>query len=142
MSFENNTDLNEDEVVETLRPMLNSERIEHIFGSYGVDASMHNGVRVSNLYSLNAGGRVPVCLMESPDPCYGKSTRTLALVTFVAPVNPLLETAHHEVTAHGKSLGTTLQGQGWSSVFSFLSFLEGLKKVRFTFQDGSFGRVR
>lgn len=78
---------------------LNSERIQRLFGSYGV-AIVHqtDQRRVSDLYSLHGDQRI---------------SRTFAIVDFIVPMPAELETAHGEIVAGG-SLGATLQQAGWS----------------------------
>ena len=45
--------------IEELRPLLNSERIERKFGSYGIDVLRNDdAVRMSNLYSLRDGEKI------------------------------------------------------------------------------------
>ncbi len=90
---------------DALRPLLNSERIEAVFGSYGVEILAADGeLRLSNLYSSHGGRRV---------------CRTFAMVTFAnvasadgRPV-PELEVAHEKVL-NGGSIGATLQAAGWT----------------------------
>lgn len=78
--------------------MLNSERIEATFGSYGVQAdSCSEALRVSHLFSRHGQRRV---------------TRTLALVQFEQPVPEALREPHGVVVDQGSSLGATLQAHG------------------------------
>jgi len=89
-------------IVELLRPKLNSERIEYLFGSYGVEpldisSPVFPDNRVSNLHSLHDGLKV---------------MRTLAVVDFIKPLHMDLEGAHAEIVS-GKSIGTVLKNKGW-----------------------------
>lgn len=83
-----------------LGPLLNSERIERVFGSYGVDVApaLRRGRRVAHLYSCEPEGRV---------------TRTLALTAFgPAAVTHALREPHAAVLG-GASIGATLSAHGW-----------------------------
>ena len=78
--------------------VLNSERIEETFGSYGVDVlQAGERIRVSSLYSEDAGGKV---------------TRTLAVVEFAGRVSRNLASEHEAVLAGG-SLGAVFKSAGW-----------------------------
>lgn len=83
---------------ETEPALLNSERIEQRFGSYGVEAlpSEHD-LRRSSLYSLHAGK--PVC-------------RTYAVVSFADPLDERFREAHAKVLA-GNSIGAIFRSHGW-----------------------------
>ncbi len=90
------------EIVETLRPMLNSERIHYLFGSYGVevltvDSSHFPGGRITNLYSLQDGLKV---------------MRTLVIVDFRQPIHKALLDDHQEIL-EGRSIAQLLSGKGW-----------------------------
>ena len=83
-------------------PLLNSDRIEQRYGSYGVeivDSDAHG--RRSNLYSVHDGRRI---------------CRTYAVVRFLpgalANDHPALRAAHEQVL-HGGSIGATLRGAGF-----------------------------
>ena len=78
--------------------LLNSERIEARFGSYGV-AVLRNDPsgRISNLYSVHNGSRI---------------TRTLAIVTFHSPLPASLGDVHRRIV-EGDSIGRTLKAAGW-----------------------------
>jgi hypothetical protein len=82
----------------SLQPeLLNSERIEQRFGSYGIEVlSQANGVRRSNLYSSNLGIR---------------TCRTYAVVRFGDSAADL--TAEHQAVMAGQSIGSTFQDAGW-----------------------------
>lgn len=78
--------------------LLNSERIQQRFGSYGVEVlQQDDGVRRSNLYSVDNGVRV---------------CRTYALVKFIVPVNAELSATHKAVVG-GQSIGTSFSTAGW-----------------------------
>ena len=78
--------------------LLNSERIEQRFGSYGIEVLSHaDGVRRSNLYSIENG--VKVC-------------RTYAVVQFMDEATPRVAAAHADVLA-GESIGATFKSSGW-----------------------------
>jgi len=78
---------------------LNSERIAHAFGSYGVDVIQQSeGVRFASLYS-GAGD--------------DKVTRTLALVKFRDRGRPAFAREHAAVEA-GQSLGAVFRSAGWT----------------------------
>lgn len=81
-----------------LRPMLNSERIEAVFGSYGLEV-LESGPRqrVSNLYSLEDGRKV---------------CRTFALVEFAPAIDPRIASEHLEVLAGG-SIGAVYKRAGF-----------------------------
>jgi hypothetical protein len=90
-------------VVELLKPKLNSDRIEYFFGSYGVDPLDIDSLafpfsRIANLHSLNHGKKI---------------MRTLAVVDYFQPQNPSLCTVHREIVA-GKSIGIALREDGWT----------------------------
>lgn len=78
--------------------MVNSERIQRRFGSYGVDV-IERGPRrrVSSLYSLD--GARKVC-------------RTYATVEFGTPVRPEFAAEHERVLA-GQSIGSVFKAAGW-----------------------------
>jgi len=77
---------------------LNSERIERLFGSYGVDIVHQSGLkRVSCLYSLS--GDQEIC-------------RTFAVVRFVETMPEPLSRVHGEIRS-GASIGATLKENGW-----------------------------
>jgi len=83
---------------EALRPMLNSERIFHLFGSYGIEVLERDArVRVSNLYSLE--GSHKVC-------------RTFAVVFFPPAVDPHIAAEHREILAGG-SIGAVFKRAGF-----------------------------
>jgi hypothetical protein len=78
--------------------LLNSERIERRYGSYGVVVLQADAEsRTSSLYSNEASGRI---------------CRTLAIVEFMLPVDDRLAKAHRKVVAGG-SIGATFRDAGW-----------------------------
>ena len=82
-----------------VQPLLNSERIEQQFGSYGVDVLKSTASRrITNLYSIK-GER--------------KTCRTLALVIFANPSHAAIATEHRQITAGG-SIGAVFKENGWS----------------------------
>ncbi len=82
---------------EELRPLLNSERIERIFGSYGIEVLESEPIRVSNLYSQENGKQV---------------CRTFAIVDFSDSIPETLSAPYREIRKGG-SLGATLKNAGW-----------------------------
>jgi len=85
---------------ETAAQLLNSDRIEQVFGSYGVDVLVRapEALRISSLYSTEGGIR---------------TTRTLAIVAWPSAVDPGLADAHAAILA-GASIGATLESAGWT----------------------------
>lgn len=77
---------------------LNSERIEAMFGSYGIEV-LESGprLRVSNLYSVHDGQRI---------------TRTFAIVEYPAVIEPAFAKEHAEILAGG-SIGAVFAAGGW-----------------------------
>ena len=83
---------------EQLRPLLNSERIQSCFGSYGVEVLEQEGLlRISSLYSLDGEQRI---------------TRTLAISEFAAGLPADLQQPYQAIRA-GASMGATLEAAGW-----------------------------
>lgn len=79
--------------------LLNSERIERQFGSYGIEVlASDGGVRRSRLYSIHDGQHI---------------CRTYALVRFTDTPDPGYRKAHDEVLAGG-SLGAVFKKHGWT----------------------------
>ena len=82
-------------------PPLNSERIEQVFGSYGVEVLMSDtSGRMSSLYSTDDGIR---------------TTRTLAVVAW-DPLAPASLADAHAAILGGASIGATLEAAGWAVV--------------------------
>lgn len=81
--------------------LLNSERIEQTFGSYGITVLYSDAeLRISDLYSVHAGQRV---------------TRTLAIVGYPRVVGTAFA-AEHETVLAGGSIGTTFRDAGWEVI--------------------------
>jgi hypothetical protein len=92
---------------EPAAPPLNSERIEQIFGSYGIDVLYSDArLRISSLYSTHDG--------------IG-TTRTLAIVGYPAAVDARLAEVHAAIQG-GASIGATFQSAGWTVVKRNLFF--------------------
>ena len=83
---------------ESSRPLLNSQRIEKIFGNYQIEV-LKNGdqFRVSDLHSLANGVR---------------TTRTLALVTYDQKIDQEL-TGEHGMIVGGQSIGEVFLAHAW-----------------------------
>ena len=78
--------------------ILNSDRIEQRFGSYGIEVlASEAGLRRSNLFSYE--GNTAIC-------------RTYAVVQFVEPLDDSFGAAHEKVLA-GESIGSTFRDDGW-----------------------------
>lgn len=91
------------------RELLNSERIEQRFGSYGIDVLHSDGrYRVSNLYSVHDGATV---------------CRTFAVVFYPERVDALVAAEHEEIVAGG-SIGAVFAGKGWTVTKRHLYFGE------------------
>lgn len=83
-----------------LKPLLNSERIEAIFGSYGIEVLEHGDfLRVSSLYSLEGGRKI---------------CRTFAMVAYPATIDPRIAAEHREILAGG-SIGAVFKKAGWKA---------------------------
>ncbi len=79
--------------------LLNSERIEKRFSSYGVDVlASKAGLRRSSLFSMNDDKRV---------------CRTYAVVQFADPLGEHCGDAHAKVLA-GNSIGAIFRSHGWN----------------------------
>lgn len=78
--------------------LLNSERIEKRFGSYGIDVlASEGGLRRSSLFSLENGA--PTC-------------RTYAVVRFAEQLDDRYRDEHAKVLA-GNSIGAIFRSHGW-----------------------------
>jgi hypothetical protein len=109
-------------------PLLNSERIEQRFGSYGIDVLESDGtVRVSNLYSLENGR---------------KTCRTFAVVLYPAEVDSRYADAHAAILAGG-SIGAVFKEHGWTVTKKNLYFgtLPTTAKVAELMHDASGRRL-
>ena len=79
--------------------ILNSERIEERFGSYGIEVlASEAGLRRSSLFSYD--GETKIC-------------RTYAIVQFVDDSDDRYEDAHSKILAGG-SIGATFRESGWN----------------------------
>lgn len=97
------------------RELLNSERIEAAFGSYGVEVlEQGGGVRVSSLYSTAAGERI---------------CRTFAVVRY-APVMDGAVQAEHEAILAGGSIGAVFAAAGWTVRKTHLDYGERVASSR------------
>jgi hypothetical protein len=91
------------------RELLNSERIEATFGSYGIEVLESSpAVRVSNLYSR--GASEPTC-------------RTFAVVRYPDAVARGLERDHATIVAGG-SIGAVFTASGWRVLKTHLHYGE------------------
>ena len=91
------------------RELLNSERIEAAFGSYGVEVlEQDEQVRVSNLYS-GAG--------------QDKTCRTFAIVGYPPHLDGAVSAEHAEIVAGG-SIGAVFAAHGWQVRKTHLSYSE------------------
>lgn len=91
------------------RELLNSERIEQTFGSYGVQVLTGDAhVRVSNLYSGDAESR---------------TCRTFAVVRYPDRVDPAF-TAEHAEILRGGSIGAVFAAHGWRVLKTHLAMQE------------------
>lgn len=89
--------------------ILNSERIELAFGSFGIEVlSAEGDLRVSNLFSEEQGER---------------TCRTLAVVSYPTRVHPAL-VEEHALIVGGRPIGETFEASGWSIVKRHLYFGE------------------
>ncbi len=80
------------------RPLLNSERIEKRFGSYGIKVlKQDEQLRIANLFSTQEGGRI---------------TRTLAVVSYPTEVAEGIRKEHQKIVS-GQSLGAVFKQAGY-----------------------------
>lgn len=88
-------------VVPRPRELLNSERIEQAFGSYGIEVLESDAtLRISNLYSGTGPDRI---------------CRTFAVVRYPREVDPRFAPEHAAILAGG-SIGATFAAGGWRVV--------------------------
>jgi len=79
--------------------LLNSERIEEKFGSYGIDVlSSEPGLRHSALYSKQLGAH---------------TCRTYAVVRFIEKPDAIIGSEHAQILA-GNSIGAIFKANGWA----------------------------
>ena len=91
------------------RELLNSERIEAQFGSYGIDVlSSDDVLRLSNLYSLEAEGKV---------------TRSFAIVRYPRRVAEAFAGVHQRILGGG-SIGASFTQAGWQVIKTHRDFGE------------------
>jgi hypothetical protein len=91
------------------REVLNSERIERKFGSYGVAVLDSNAeTRVANLFSTDGGVRV---------------CRTFAVSRYPAAIDPSFAAEHAAIVAGG-SIGAVFAAHGWTVRKTHLYFGE------------------
>jgi hypothetical protein len=98
------------------RELLNSERIEQVFGSYGIEVlSSTPALRVSMLYSTH--GEQEIC-------------RTFAVVAYPSAIDAAIA-AEHSVILDGGSIGATFAAAGWrvSKVHRYFGELPSTAKV-------------
>ncbi len=92
-----------------IRELLNSERIQQAFGSYGVEVLTSGArTRITNLYSVDAGT---------------KTCRTFAVVRFPAVIDAAVATEHATIT-NGGSIGAVFAANGWRVLKTHLAFRE------------------
>ena len=83
------------------RELLNSERIESVFGRYGLELLTSTpALRVSNLFSTHDGDRI---------------CRTFAMAVYPSEVEPTIA-AEHAAILDGGSIGSTFVDNGWRVV--------------------------
>jgi hypothetical protein len=86
-------------VTSSARDLLNSERIEAKFGSYGIEVlGSDERLRVSNLFSEEEGQR---------------TTRTFAVVLYPGVVDPRFADEHRRIL-DGGSIGAVFTDSGWT----------------------------
>lgn len=96
-------------VAEAPAQILNSERIEQTFGSYGIDVLYSDDtLRLSGLYSRHDGRRV---------------IRTFAIVGYPAAVEDEIADLHREILSGG-SIGAVFQAAGWMVIKSRHAFFQ------------------
>ncbi len=97
------------------RELLNSERIQQAFGSYGVEVLANDTrARVTNLYSIEAGA---------------KTCRTFAVVRFPAVIDAAVAVEHATIT-NGGSIGAVFAANGWRVLKTHLAFRELIATAR------------
>ena len=91
--------------------LLNSERIEKKFGSYGIEIIENTGSsRVSFLYSLDKNCQQNLSLKETQIGIHCKQYKTLAIVKFL-DTNDVID--EHTKILKGASIGATFKNQNW-----------------------------
>jgi hypothetical protein len=80
------------------QPLGNSERIQKMFGSYGIEVLENGpGIRVSSLYSTHDGVRI---------------SRTFAVVAYPDVIDQAFRN-EHEAIVEGESIGILFRKSGW-----------------------------
>lgn len=121
--------VNEGDAPYLQKNLLNSQRIELRFGSYGVDIlkqDAQNGTRLSNLYSLKGQEKI---------------SRTIAFSRF-AHMDESLKKAHEKILSGG-SIGSTLKEHGFQvkkKIFYLKSLALPLQTMMHT-NENSFATV-
>jgi hypothetical protein len=98
------------------RELLNSERIEQVFGSYGIEVlSSTPTLRVSKLFSTHDGQEI---------------CRTFAVVAYPGEIDGSIA-AEHSAIQGGGSIGATFAAAGWrvSKVHRYFGDLQSTAKV-------------
>jgi len=98
------------------RELLNSERIEQVFGSYGIEVlSSTPTLRVSKLYSMQDGREI---------------CRTFAVVVYPREIDGAIAAEHSAILAGG-SIGATFAAAGWrvSKVHQYFGELPSTARV-------------
>ena len=91
--------------------LLNSERIEKKFGSYGIEIIENTGSsRVSFLYSLDKNCQQNLSLKETQIGIHCKQYKTRAIVKFLN-TNDVID--EHTKIHKGASIGATFKNQNW-----------------------------
>lgn len=91
--------------------LLNSERIEKKFGSYGIEIIENTGSsRVSFLYSLDKNCQQNLSPKETQIGIHCKKYKTLAIVKFLN-TNDVID--EHTKILKGASIGATFKNQNW-----------------------------
>lgn len=104
------------------RELLNSERIEQTFGSYGVEVLSSNAhLRVSNLYSED-----PALPASERRTC-----RTFAVVRYPDAIDPAFAAEHAEILSGG-SIGAVFAAHGWRVLKTHLEMTEVAASPRLT----------
>lgn len=95
--------------------VLNSERIEQAFGSYGIEVLYSDArIRLSNLYSVHGGRRI---------------TRTLAIVRYPDEINEAFAKEHAAIL-EGGSIGATFQAAGWRVIKDYHQYFRSFLSPR------------
>lgn len=83
------------------RALANSDRIQLIFGNYGIEVLENSpGMRASSLYSIHDGI---------------KKNRTFAVVAYPEVVEEAIEQEHRTILS-GQSIGIVFRNNGWDTI--------------------------